>query len=270
MRPASLSRRAFLEAASAISTSALLPMQAREFDSGLIDYVGTAESIDVYSTEAGQKRKLQSLASRHSSSLTLDTTGRHLFAVNEIDEFQGLPTSSVESYAVEPGTGHLRLTSRRPLSLSATLPKGLALSPNGQHLVVAVYGGGLYSVLSVRPNGEIDGVTQVIKEVGSSIRPDRQSSAHPHSVVFHPSGEFLIGTDSGADRINVFTMKNGHMTCVHRVSTVPGTGPAGLEIDCSGSQVFVAHRFSPLVARYRFDAGSGHLFISGDSRRTLS
>src|SRR3954452_10644994 len=253
MTVAYFSRRSFLQSATAISTATALAGRANGSNSRSIDYVRTAESIDVYRTEAKQKWKLQSVASQRPSSLTLDTTGQYLFAVNEIDQFQGLPTGSVESFGVEPGTGHLGLISRKPLSLSATMPRQFALSPNGRYLVVAVYGGGLYNVLSVQSNGEISGITQVIKEVGYSVHRERQSSAHPHSVVFHPSGEFLIGTDLGADRINVFRIQDGHMTCVHRHATVPGSGPAGLALDAPGCKVVVEHRFSSCVAQYWFD-----------------
>jgi 6-phosphogluconolactonase len=137
----------------------------------------------------------------------------------------------------------------------------LAISPDFKHLVVAVHGGGLYNVLALQSNGVIGAVTQVIKEIGSSIHAERQTSAHPHSVVFHPSGELLIGTDLGADRINVFRFEDGQMTCVHRVRTASGSGPAGLAMHSSGSQVLVDHEFSPLVARYRFDSGSGELIL---------
>jgi len=259
MTVAYFSRRSFLQSATAISTATALAGRANGSNSRSIDYVRTAESIDVYRTEAKQKWKLQSVASQRPSSLTLDTTGQYLFAVNEIDQFQGLPTGSVESFGVEPGTGHLGLISRKPLSLSATMPRQFALSPNGRYLVVAVYGGGLYNVLSVRSNGEIGGITQVIKEVGYSVHRERQSSAHTHSVVFHPSGEFLIGTDLGADRINVFRFEDGYMTPVHRVPTACGSGPAGLAINSSGSHVLVEHEFGPLLARYCFNSRTGEL-----------
>src|SRR5690348_4589576 len=136
------SRRTFIRGATAISACASLPIAAEERNSS-IEYVGTAESIDVYRTGAGQKRKVQSLPSQHPSSITLEVTGKYLFAVNEIAEFQGLPTGSVESYRIERGSGHLDLISRVPLSLSATMPRQLALSPDGRFLVVAVHGGGL-------------------------------------------------------------------------------------------------------------------------------
>ncbi len=253
-----ISRRTFLCGSAAISASASLPMRAKEFGAS-IEYVGTAESIDVYQTDAGQKRRVQSLASRHPTSLTLDIAGKYLFAVNEIDNFEGLPTGSVESYGVDRDNGHLGLISRIPLSLSATMPRQLALSPNRRFLVVAVYGGGLYNVLPVGPNGEIGQVVQVMKEIGCSINRHRQSSAHPHSVVFHPSGKFLIGTDEGADRINVFKIDDGHMTCVHRISAVPGTGPSALAIDSSGSHLSVGHAFTIGISRYNFDSRSGLL-----------
>jgi 6-phosphogluconolactonase (cycloisomerase 2 family) len=252
------SRRAFLQTAAAASASASVNERAK-ISKWSIEFVATAETIDVYRREARGKQKIQSVASQHASSLTPDITGRYLFAVNEIDEFQGLPTGSVESYRVDSGSGHLTLISRKSLSLSATRPKGMALSPEGHLLVVAAYGGGLYNVLSIRSSGEFDNVTQIIKEIGSSIRPDRQSSAHPHSVVFHPSGRFLIGTDPGADRINVFSVEDGHLSCVRRLPTPSGAGPAGLAIDSSGRYVSVEHAFGPLVARYRFDASSANL-----------
>jgi 6-phosphogluconolactonase (cycloisomerase 2 family) len=114
-------------------------------------------------------------------------------------------------------------------------------------------------VASVGSNGEIGELTQVIKEIGSSIHRDRQSSAHPHSVVFHPSGRFLIGTDLGADRINVFRVEDKFLTCVRRLPTVSGAGPAGLAIDSSGRFLSVESAFSPSVARYRFDPSSANL-----------
>ena len=258
MRFPYFSRRAFLRGATAICASASLPMTGKEL-SPSVEYVGTADSIDVYRREAGHKRKVQSLASQHPSSITLDVTRKYLFAVNEIAEFQGLPTGSVESYEIEPISGHLGLISRVPLSLSATLPRHLAFSPVRRFLVVAVHGGGLYNVLPVSANGEIGGVTQILKEIGYSINGHRQSSAHPHSVAFHPSGKFLFGTDEGADRINVFRIDDGYMTCVHRVCTVPGSGPAGLAIDSSGSRLCVEHAFSTAKAQYLFDPGSGLL-----------
>jgi 6-phosphogluconolactonase (cycloisomerase 2 family) len=179
-----------------------------------------------------------------------------LFVVNEVAEYQGLPAGSVESYDV---SGPRKLISRRSLSLSATLPKSLAISPDGSFVVVAAYGGGIYNVLPVSPAGEIGEVSQVLKAIGSSVHPEHQTTSHPHSLVFHPSGKFLLATDLGADRITVFSVLNGRIASASYVNAPPGSGPAKLRIDQYGSNVTVWHELKPSVAYYQFDAQSGRL-----------
>jgi len=184
---------------------------------------------------------------------------RFVFVVNEIAEYEGLPTGSVESYAIHPVSGQRSLISRRPLSLSATMPRSLALAPDGSFMVVAAYGGGIYNVLPVSANGEIGEVSQILKELGGSVHPERQTTSHPHSLVFHPSGRFMLATDLGADRITTFKVSNGRIAPVAHVKTPPGSGPAELQMDASGSRVTVWHELKPAVAYYQFDAQLGRL-----------
>jgi 6-phosphogluconolactonase (cycloisomerase 2 family) len=191
------SRRGFLQVLGSLSAVSVL----RGATAG-VEYVGAEDAIDV----RARGRVIQRVASERPVSLSL--SGHFLFAVNEIAEFQGLPSGSVESFAVDAATGFLTRVSRRALSLSATMPKSLAVSPNGRHLVVAAYGGGSYNVLPVAANGEIGRVTQAVKEIGCG------RAAHPNSVVFHPSGRFVIATDSGAERVSVFRFSEGRMTRV--------------------------------------------------------
>lgn len=178
--------------------------------------------------------------------------GKYLFAVSDLSENQGIPAGSVESYSVAAAGGKT-LISRQSLSLSATQPTNLALSPDGRFIVVAAFGGGIYNVLPVREDGAIGSVTQSLKEIGMGVHPQKQLSAHPHSVAFHPSGNFVIGTDFGSDRINIFEFQDGHLHCVRRVSTPPGSGPAYLTLSASGSEVRVEHALTKGSSSYRFD-----------------
>jgi 6-phosphogluconolactonase (cycloisomerase 2 family) len=201
---------------------------------------------------------LQSLGALSVLGLAPGANKAFFFAVNEISEYQGLPAGSVESWAIHPPTGRRILISRQSLSLSATMPKSLALSPDRRHIVVAVYGGGCYNVLPVNTNGEIGPVTQVFKEIGSGPHP-KQATAHPYSVLFHPSGQFLITTDLGADRISVFRFHEGRMTRVHQLKAPAGSGPAQLEMNPTGSQFVVHHHFTPLRSVHPFDQRTGQL-----------
>jgi 6-phosphogluconolactonase (cycloisomerase 2 family) len=185
--------------------------------------------------------------------VVLAPKGKFIFAVSDISECPGIPAGSVESYAVDVAGGK-KLISRNSLSLSATQPTHLALSPDGRFVVVAAFGGGIYNVLPVREDGVIGAVTQSVKEIGTGVHPQRQSSAHPHSVAFHPSGKFVIGTDFGSDRINVFEFQDGFMRCVQRVSTPPGSGPAHLSVSDSGSVIRVEYALTNSSSLYQFDS----------------
>jgi 6-phosphogluconolactonase len=213
----------------------------------------------VFRIEAGRRIKVQSVPSQRPSFLALDSARSFLFAVNEISNYQNLPAGSVESYAVHSGAGYLSLVSRQSLSMSAIMPRHLAVAPDGRHLVVAVYGGGAYNVLPILKGGELGPVSQTIKEVGSSIHPERQTAAHPHSVVFHPSGKFLLGTDLGADRINVFTFRGGRLSRAYALAVAAGSGPAHMEIDPAGSCLHVVHELHSSISSYRFDPDTGRL-----------
>src|SRR6185295_1235424 len=115
------------------------------------------------------------------------------------DEYQGLSRGTVESYAIDSSSGRLTLLHCQPLSLSATRPRHLAISPDGRHALI-------------------------IKEVGCGEDPEHQASAHPHSVLFHRSGHYVIGSDFGSDRLNVFTWEDGQLIRRGRTLTQPAKG----------------------------------------------
>ena len=123
----------------------MLPVVRRQ----ATDYEGRADCIEVFQREGRRRWKIQRVASANPSFLTLDADRNHLFAVNDVDEYEGLPVGTVESYTIETDSGRLALIGRQALSLSAIGPRHLALSPDGRYMVVAVYGGGAYNVLPV-------------------------------------------------------------------------------------------------------------------------
>ncbi len=217
------------------------------------EYQGRPDCIEVFRREGERRWKIQVVDSANPSFLALDRARDRLFAVNEIDEFQGLPRGSVESYALSPGSGLVQLISRQPLSLSATRPKHFAISPDGGFIVVAVYGGGAYNVLPINAGGDIEPVTQVLKEIGRGRDPQMQATAHPHSVVFHPSGKFVIATDFGCDRVNVFRFGDGSLKRIQQIAAPAGSGPAEIHLDRNGLNASVVHRLQSFRCSYQLD-----------------
>jgi 6-phosphogluconolactonase len=250
MQPNNLTRRALF---AQICCGSYLLAGSRE---AKFEYAGGTDRIEVYRRQGAHSAKVQTVMSANPSFLALDRVRQRLFAVNEIGEFEGLPRGSVESYTVSPGTGLLTLISREPLSLSATRPRSLAISPDGRFMVVAVYGGGAHNVLPVGVDGQIGRVTQVLKEIGCGPDPKMQATAHPHSVVFHPSGKFVVATDFGCDRINVFSFRAGRMTKIKQIGAPAGSGPAEVHLDDRGLEAVVQHRLGSFRARYKVEASA--------------
>jgi 6-phosphogluconolactonase len=191
---------------------------------------------------------VQTVTSANPSFLAVHPSQRFLYAINEIDSYQGLPTGTAEAYAIDARDGRLTLLNRQPLSLSGVVPAHLAVSPDGRALAVALYGGGAYNVLPIEPDGKLGKVSGIEKETGSGPDAERQESPHPHMMLFDASGRYLLGTDLGTDRINVFTLAEGKLALHGRTSVSPGSGPRHLALHLSQRFVYLVSELDATVA----------------------
>jgi 6-phosphogluconolactonase len=197
------------------------------------------------------------VASAAPSSLSLDASERFLYAVNEVDEYEGLPTGTVEAYAIDAADGSLQLVNRQKLSLSATAPRHAAVSPDGRALVVAVHGGGAYNVLPLGKDGSVGAVSGILKEIGSGPH-DEQRSAHPQMVVFDRAGR-MVTADLGSDRLSVLKLDTAQLSIAGRCAAQAGDGPRQVAIHPDGRLLFVANELDASVACYGYDAEEGRI-----------
>jgi 6-phosphogluconolactonase (cycloisomerase 2 family) len=272
-----LSRRTFVQrmgytsAASGLST--LVPWlpaiaQPTNKQSPRFAYVGSSGSeqgIHVFAIQNNRWLPIQTIFTATPSSLALHPTQNFLYATHAVDTYRGLPTGAVEAYAIDPHTGRLTSLNQQPLSLSATMPSHLAVSPDGHHLAVAIYGGGAYNLLPIREDGSIDRVSAILKETGSGPH-EQQNSSHPHTVVFDATGDHLLSTDLGSDHLNVFTITEGKLARTHRSLQTPGSGPGNIALHPSSNLLFVANELDASISTFRYNALTGE--ISQPQHRT--
>jgi 6-phosphogluconolactonase len=244
MQQPGIDRRTFLQGVSALGVFRPAP-------SPRFLYIGANDAILSFSLHNGRTVLEQRLPSRSPAALALHPNRHILYAAAGIKE-----RGSVEAYRIEPANGRLLLLAQRSLSLSASGPRSLAVSPDGAHLVAAASSGGIYNVFPLTSRGAPDSVASAFKEIGSGPRTGLQDTAHPHSVGFHPSGRFLIGSDLGADRLSLFTVTNREITRTSRHSVAPGAGPGHLVIHPSGSFFYVLHEFAGVISCYRLFANA--------------
>jgi 6-phosphogluconolactonase (cycloisomerase 2 family) len=218
-----------------------------------------SQGIHVFAVEGGRWRKVQTVASERPVSLALHPDQRFLYAANEIDTYQHLPSGSVEAFAIDPASGHLTHLNRQSLSLSATSPRHLAVSPDGKAVVVAVHGGGAYNMLPLSESGELGRVSAILKEAGSSVHEEHQTAAHPQMVLFDSTGQRLLGADMGSDRLSVLSLERHQMTVNHRSSSRAGSGPSSMALHPDGHLLFVANGLETSISSYRYDAHKGKI-----------
>lgn len=154
-----MERRRFLLGLGAI------PLAARSRASAsqrAIEYRTMPDAIEVWTRQGRTGRLLQRVPSRQPSALITHQERDLLFVTNAVSEHEGLPTGSVESYAVDR-QGRLHLLSRQALSLAAVEPNHLTLAPGGQHLIAASSKAKIYNVLPVGQDGILGRVTHALK-----------------------------------------------------------------------------------------------------------
>jgi 6-phosphogluconolactonase len=218
---------------------------------------GAKEGIASYDLRDGRWRSMDVVASAAPSALTLDAGERFLYAVNEVNEYEGLPSGTVEAYSIDAADGSLKFVNRQKLSLSATAPRHVAVSPDGKTLVVAVHGGGAYNVLPLGNDGRVGAVSGILKETGSGLR-DEQRSAHPQMVVFDRAGR-AVSADLGSDRLSILKLDTIRLKTAERHATRMGDGPHQIAFHSDGRLLFVANELDASVACYRYDVEEGRI-----------
>lgn len=226
-------------------------------------YVGFADQskqgIQVLAVNGARWTHAQTIAAANPSFLALHPSERFLYAVNEIDSYQNLPTGTVEAYGINAQTGHLTLLNRQPLSLSGVLPKHLAVSPDGRSLAVAVHGGGAYNLLPIREDGHLERVSGIVKEAGSGPNSEHQDAAHPQMVIFDRSGTRLLSADLGSDTLSVMTLGDDGLAFAGRSQAEPGSGPRQMVLHPSGHLLYVVNELDASLSCFGYDAENGAL-----------
>lgn len=213
---------------------------------------GSDEGIHVYAVHQGQWEKLQTLRSERPVALTLAHDRKTLYAVNEVDQFRGLPVGTVEAFAIR-SDGRLELLNRQRLALSAIHPRHAAVTPDGRNLVVAVHGGGAYNVLEIEKDGRLGHISGLWKETGVE-RAGESHTARPQMVTFDQRGR-ILGVDGGTDRLNVFGPAEATLTTQERANLSVGCGASQVEVHPAGSQLYVVQ--SSGISCHAYNTASG-------------
>ncbi|TVT83560.1 lactonase family protein [Pseudomonas sp. H3(2019)] len=208
---------------------------------------------------------LQVVKSANPSWLTLSSDQRRLFVVNENGPGQADPVGRVSSFAVEPNTHALSLIGQ--VQSLGNEPTHSSLSADGKYLFVSNYSvaedpGGNLAALPVSADGKLALPVQLSSHQPSRINPERQLSAHVHSTVSSPDGQYVFANDLGADKIFVYRYDpkanpERPLTAATPASVQlpPGSGPRHLLFSGDGKHAYLTLEMSAQIAVFDYQAG---------------
>ncbi len=193
--------------------------------------------------------------------LEVDVKRRLLFAVNEMDTFDGKRGGAVSAYSMNPQTGALTLINQQ--SAMGRGPCHLVLDRTGKNVLVANYGEGNVAVIPVGSEGKLGAATSVVQHEGKSVDPGRQRGPHAHAVAMSPDNKFAFVCDLGLDKVMIykFDAENGKITANDPAfATVkPGSGPRHIAFRPDGKFAYVNNEMTSTVTAFAYDAAAGKL-----------
>jgi 6-phosphogluconolactonase len=204
------------------------------------------------------------------SFLALHPNGRVLYAVNEVERFNGVAGGGVAAFAIANGTGALTRLNAEPSGGAGTCY--VSVDHSGRVVLLANYDGGSVTILPVQTDGSLEPSTQLVHHKGSGPNKERQEAPHAHSIIVDPSNRFALAADLGADRVFLYRLNLATKT-LHRVEggeavMPPGSGPRHMAFHPTLPLVYVVTEMGARVSRLRFDAAHAKLTLV-DSHSTL-
>jgi len=211
---------------------------------------------------SGELRQVGSVdAGENPSFLAIHPNSRVLYAVNEVEKYNGRATGAVSAFAIARDTGALTRLGEQPSEGGA--PCYVSVDRSGRVVLVANYSAGSVALLPIEAEGKLGKATSVVQHTGSGPIADRQSTPHAHCIVADPTNRFALAADLGADRVFVYHLdaEENKLRHVEGADAVmrSGAGPRHIAFHPTLPLVFVANELDSTVATLRFDAARGTL-----------
>lgn len=193
--------------------------------------------------------------------LALHPNHRYLYAIGELEHFEGQHAGAVSAFRIEPGSGKLVLLNQQPSG--GTGPCHLSVDHTGACVLVANYTGGSVAALPIDADGKLGKVSVSLQHHGSSVNPDRQAGPHAHQILPDPANRFALGCDLGLDKVFVYRLDPAQARLTPNAppffSVTPGSGPRHITFAGSGRVAYLINEMGSSLKVLDYDANAGVL-----------
>ena len=273
-----INRREFIGRTAAALAYAARPAAAAGSAGFFYAYVGTytpnGGGIYLFRVEraSGALMQLQVVDDiRNPSWLAVNAAQSRLYAISEIDNYQGGHTGAVVTYAIDPVS--MQLSRLSAVGSAGTTPTHVSVHPSGKFVFVANYGGGNVAVFPVVADGTLGPASDVRPSVGphhharaiddppGQFAVSDHDGPHLHMVASDPTGQFVIANDAGLDLTLIWRLdaQAGRLLPADAPVLIapPGSAPRHFAFHPNGKIFYNLYEHDARVAVYDYDGTRG-------------
>lgn len=190
-----------------------------------------------------------SVATTNASYVLIHPSHKYVYGVNEQDD------GMITAFAIDP-TKPGRLTTVNQQSSRGSGPCYLSTNRAGEYIFVANYNSGTVAVLPVNTNdGSLRTATGFDQQTGSSVDPDRQTSAHAHCILLDKREQYALSADLGSDQIyhyRVFPNNGSLLRTAITKAAKPGDGPRHLIFNANQKFVYLMNELKSEITVFNY------------------
>jgi 6-phosphogluconolactonase len=195
------------------------------------------------------------------SFLALAPNGKCLYAVNELDEYEGKQSGSISAYSIDRGAAKLNLLN--VVASTGSGPCHLSIDKTGRALFAANYDGGSAASFRIAADGRLSAAVSQFHYQGHGPDKDRQEAPHAHRATVSPDNRFVLINDLGLDCIHIYNLNAATAVLTPhnppQWNATPGSGPRALRFHPKGNVAYCIEEMASVIDVLSWNAQRGAL-----------
>lgn len=195
---------------------------------------------------------------RNPTYVTFAPSGRTLYAVNELYQFQGAAQGAVSAFAIDPTSGKLTFINQVPARGTGTCHA--VVDATGKNLLAANFGSGSVAVFPLKADGSLQPASAFEQDTGTGPNP-RQAGPHAHAINLTPDNRFALASEFGSDRLLLyrFDAAAGTIKAANppELKLAPASAPRHLAFHPDGKTAYSVNEIDNTITVIAYDGAQG-------------